>query len=333
MINLNSLQILPSEHFTFEKNEGLIKLFNVSIDKSEFSSWLKIKLPNYLKKGEVYSVKIGTFSVKSTKILVGVSNYDESVTRRFYPREIPRGIGKALYRVEAEDDYVFLNLYFENEFFINEVTIRPESKSTGDNHIYKVVADKAIEIDDYPGIRIDFIGEGSEVYIQEGSNFKNSQIKIVDFSKVIIEKTHPIGINNTKIDFLGMSAHNSLLIKKGTSISGANFYIGSENNLSVVVGEDNMWSTGINVRASDGHQIFDNKFGILKNQARPIVIGDHVWCGANATILKGSVIANGSIIGNSAVVAKKFQENNVAIAGNPGKVVSRDISWLRDLII
>lgn len=36
MINLNSLEILPSEHFTFEKNEGLIKLFNVSIDKSEF---------------------------------------------------------------------------------------------------------------------------------------------------------------------------------------------------------------------------------------------------------------------------------------------------------
>jgi len=99
------------------------------------------------------------------------------------------------------------------------------------------------------------------------------------------------------------------------------------------VGEDNLWSTGIVIRASDGHQIFDNKSGRLKNKSRPIVIGNHVWVGANATILKGSVIANDSIVRNSAVVAKEFQESNVAIAGNPGKVVGQDISWLRVLII
>lgn len=99
------------------------------------------------------------------------------------------------------------------------------------------------------------------------------------------------------------------------------------------MGEDNLWSTGIVIRASDGHQIFDNKSGRLKNKSRPIVIGNHVWVGANATILKGSVIANDSIVGDSAVVAKEFQESNVAIAGNPGKVVGQDISWLRVLII
>ncbi|GAA3253440.1 acetyltransferase with hexapeptide repeat [Lactococcus lactis subsp. lactis] len=99
------------------------------------------------------------------------------------------------------------------------------------------------------------------------------------------------------------------------------------------MGEDNLWSTGIVIRASDGNQIFDNVTGKMINRAKKIEIGNNVWIGANATVLKGSMIQDNSIVGTSAVIAKIFSEKNIVIAGNPGKVVKHDISWLRDQII
>lgn len=189
------------------------------------------------------------------------------------------------------------------------------------------------EIKSYPGLVIKFLGQGSNVFIDEGSKFKNTYININDFSKVEIEKTDEEGINNTLINFGTLSSNNELLIKKGCSIGGSNFVIGNEHHLSVRVGEDNLWSTRIVIRASDGHQIFDNVTGKMINRAKKIEIGNNVWIGANATVLKGSMIQDNSIVGTSAVIAKIFSEKNIVIAGNPGKVVKRDISWLRDQII
>lgn len=54
----------------------------------------------------------------------------------------------------------------------------------------------------------------------------------------------------------------------------------------------------------------------------PVTIGDNVWIGANAIILKGVKIGSGSIISAGAVVTKDVPENCIA-AGNPAKVVKR----------
>ncbi len=34
-----------------------------------------------------------------------------------------------------------------------------------------------------------------------------------------------------------------------------------------------------------------------------------------------------SIIGASSVVTKRFDENNIAIGGNPAKIIKRNINW------
>ena len=52
----------------------------------------------------------------------------------------------------------------------------------------------------------------------------------------------------------------------------------------------------------------------------PVIIGDHVWIGANSIILKGVSIGTGSTIAAGSVVTKDIPENCVA-AGNPAKVV------------
>jgi acetyltransferase-like isoleucine patch superfamily enzyme len=56
--------------------------------------------------------------------------------------------------------------------------------------------------------------------------------------------------------------------------------------------------------------------------ARPIAIGDRVWIGARAVILKGVTIGEDSIIAAGAVVAADIPPGHVA-AGNPAKAVKK----------
>ena len=58
-----------------------------------------------------------------------------------------------------------------------------------------------------------------------------------------------------------------------------------------------------------------------------IIIGDRVWIGTQATILKNAQIANDTIIGARSVVTKKFDKSNIAIAGNPAKIIKENVAW------
>lgn len=56
------------------------------------------------------------------------------------------------------------------------------------------------------------------------------------------------------------------------------------------------------------------------NSVCPVVIGNDVWLGACATILKGSKIGNGAVIGAKALVKGEIPENAIAV-GIPAKVL------------
>ncbi len=60
---------------------------------------------------------------------------------------------------------------------------------------------------------------------------------------------------------------------------------------------------------------------------RRIYIGDHVWIGSNVTVLKGSKIANGSVVAANSLVNSTFTDENVLLAGNPARIIKRDITW------
>ncbi len=55
---------------------------------------------------------------------------------------------------------------------------------------------------------------------------------------------------------------------------------------------------------------------------RPVHLGENVWVGAHAIVLKGSTIGRNSVVGAGAVVRGEVP-SDVVVLGNPAKVVRR----------
>lgn len=59
-----------------------------------------------------------------------------------------------------------------------------------------------------------------------------------------------------------------------------------------------------------------------KLKTAPVRIGDNVWIGMGAVILKGVTIGDNSVVAAGAIVTKSIPENSIA-AGNPAEVVKK----------
>ncbi len=63
------------------------------------------------------------------------------------------------------------------------------------------------------------------------------------------------------------------------------------------------------------------------SDSKPITIGENVWVGENSRISKGVTIGDNSIVATNSVVTKDVPENCI-VAGNPARIVKRDIDKL-----
>ncbi len=90
-----------------------------------------------------------------------------------------------------------------------------------------------------------------------------------------------------------------------------------------------MFSCGIEIWASDTHTVVDQKNQKIINWGKGVFIGNHVWVGMHAIILKNSYIGDNSIVGAGGIVTGVFKESHVILAGNPARVVKKEISWDR----
>ena len=87
-----------------------------------------------------------------------------------------------------------------------------------------------------------------------------------------------------------------------------------------------MGGWNLNVRDTDGHAIIIE--GKTKEITKPIKIDDHVWIGADVTILKGTHIKTDSVVASNSIVAGLSVTNpGCLIAGCPAKVKKQSISW------
>lgn len=120
--------------------------------------------------------------------------------------------------------------------------------------------------------------------------------------------------------------NGSIQIGNGTSIWDAEV-LNIDSGSSISIGSDCMISKGVAIQNSDQHVILSN--GQVCNRAQKLCIGNHVWVGANVSILKNTIIPEGAVIGRGAIVAGRFEEPNSVIVGVPARVVKRNIRWER----
>lgn len=128
----------------------------------------------------------------------------------------------------------------------------------------------------------------------------------------------------------------SLSVDTGEIIFGNGFtcnkYCFIASSKRIIFGNDVMLGPYTTIRDMDGHDIYDSKDVDRKypiNIADEIFIGNHVWTGANTSILKGSRILDGCIVAYGACVTKAFEVTDSIIGGVPGKVIKRNVKWVR----
>lgn len=86
----------------------------------------------------------------------------------------------------------------------------------------------------------------------------------------------------------------------------------------IVLGDGVMMANGSYITDSDWHTIYDRTE--RDERPTPVHIGNNVWLGDHATVLKGVTIGENSVVAARAVVTKDVPAN-VVVAGNPAKVV------------
>src|SRR3954470_3281217 len=150
-------------------------------------------------------------------------------------------------------------------------------------------------------LAVDFDCDNATVRIGPSSRYFEASIRVGEDSKVLIGRDVS---STTKVT---MSA------AEGTTIT---------------IGDDVMFASLNQVRADDGHPIFDIHTGQRVNVSQSIRIGNHVWLGRSAAVLGGARIGDGTVIGYGSVVTRRIPNNCVA-AGVPARVLRRDIGWDR----
>ncbi len=103
-------------------------------------------------------------------------------------------------------------------------------------------------------------------------------------------------------------------LKNGSGISSSRIVAFK----SIRIGEGSLIGAGCLLCDSDMHPL---PLGVSTvTNSSPIAIGNHVFIGANSTILKGVTIGDGAVIGANSLVNRDIP-SGVLAAGNPARVI------------
>ncbi|MDR1183068.1 MAG: Coenzyme F420 hydrogenase/dehydrogenase, beta subunit C-terminal domain [Bacteroidales bacterium] len=119
------------------------------------------------------------------------------------------------------------------------------------------------------------------------------------------------------------------VFRGGQLLIGGNHGGGTNINATIIcaerieIGGHVMIGRNVTIRDNNGDHYLSQQG--YKN-ARPVVIGNHVWLCEGCTIMSGVKIGDGAIVGAHAVVYTNVPANSL-VSGNPAKVVQTDVYW------
>ena len=141
-------------------------------------------------------------------------------------------------------------------------------------------------------------------------------------TRLLLEEGAKMDVKDTFTMYAGSYIR---VVKGGTLILHGGFI--NENvqitcGATIEIGKDCAIGRDVVIRSYDGPTI--KKIGY--NISEPIKIGNHVWIGQGAQILKGVNIGDGAVIAAGAVVTKDVAPHT-SVGGVPAKLISQDVYW------
>lgn len=131
---------------------------------------------------------------------------------------------------------------------------------------------------------------------------RETYLMLNDNAKLVIE-------DETKFNYgCFVQVHKNALMTIGGAIINTDSVIIAQKEIRM--GKDVIMGRMVTIFDSDFHPIYDDE-GNRTNPARKVEIGNHVWIGIKATVLKGAKIKEGAVISANALVAGIVKANTM----------------------
>lgn len=177
--------------------------------------------------------------------------------------------------------------------------------------------------------------------------YRGTKLKIKKNSKLIVGKRLMINsnklVNSTKETYVDIRSNAIMQVKdkfdiyyngdicvfENAKLEIESGYMNAGSQIRcqkyIKIGKNVAISRNVMIWDTDAHSIVyeDDKKSIVKQD---VIIGDNVWIGNGAIILKGVTIGDNVVIGAGSIVTKDIPANCIA-AGNPAKVIKKIKRW------
>lgn len=207
----------------------------------------------------------------------------------------------------------------------------------------------------YKRARLHLAGKNNKIVFGKDCNLVNCKIKLYGNSTLILsdncyfENTTIVlrdsearfGANTEACNVTVTSSGNSLLDLGAGSVICGEFDMRNQG----IIRAKRLWTTwGPHIAAnhgliefedggtadsiiynSDFHPMYDLE-GNQINENEDVHIGNNVWIGRKCFIFKGAKLGDGCIIASGTYTGKEIPPHSL-VAGNPGRIVRRDVVW------
>ena len=165
-----------------------------------------------------------------------------------------------------------------------------------------------------PGARLKLNG----TLVLGWKQFRKSKLE----TRLLIDADSTLEVNGRFTVYAGAD----IRVLKGGELTLNDGYFNDSVQLSCVkkitIGKDCAIAREVIIRDTDAHQLAGGEHQALAE----IRIGDRVWIGTRAIILKGVTIGDGAVIAAGAVVTKDIPPRSLA-AGVPARVIRENVEW------
>ena len=153
---------------------------------------------------------------------------------------------------------------------------------------------------------------GSGIRLHEG-------LPCIEGDNLIITVGNKVHFHNNTLSGGNVFENPVLMIGSGTHLG---YGVGISVAKEISIGKNCRFSSFVYICDNDGHPLNPERRleKLNKDEVETVIIGDNVWVGYGAIILKGSVILSNSVIAANTVISGMRIPPNSLAYGNPVKI-------------